>query len=107
MTKFDQAIPNIPGKSLITVEVDYASGAASRSHTHAKSAFIFACTLSGAIESKVNDGAARIYKAGETWSETPGARHPVSRDPGKTEPAKLLAVCVVDSGDKPLTTPIR
>ena len=105
--KFDQAIPNIPGKSLIAVEVDYAPGAASPSHTHAKSAFIFAYVLSGEIESKVNDGETRIYKAGESWSETPGARHQVSRNPSKTEPAKLLAVFVVDSGDKPLTTSIE
>ena len=39
---FDAAIPNIPGKSLIAVEVDYAPGAASPPHTHAKSAFIYA-----------------------------------------------------------------
>jgi quercetin dioxygenase-like cupin family protein len=106
-TKFDQAIPNIPGKSLIAVEVDYAPGAASPSHTHAKSAFIFAYVLSGEIESKVNDGETRIYKAGDSWSETPGARHQVSRNPSKTEPAKLLAVFVVDTGDKPLTTPVK
>src|SRR3954463_9639892 len=48
--------PNIPGKSLLAVEVDYAPGAASPSHTHAKSAFIYAYVISGAIESKVNDG---------------------------------------------------
>jgi len=35
---FAQAIPNIPGKSLIAVIVDYAPGGASPSHTHAKSA---------------------------------------------------------------------
>ena len=38
---FEQAITNIPGKSLIAVVVDYAPGGASPSHTHAKSAFIF------------------------------------------------------------------
>lgn len=107
VTKFDQAIPNIPGKSLIAVEVDYAPGAASPSHTHAKSAFIFAYVLSGEIESKVNDGKTRIYKAGESWSEMPGARHQISRNPSTTRPAKLLAVFVVDTGDKPLTTPVK
>jgi quercetin dioxygenase-like cupin family protein len=35
---FKHAIPNIPGKSLVTLVVDYAPGSASRSHTHAKSA---------------------------------------------------------------------
>ncbi|MGB9352261.1 MAG: cupin domain-containing protein [Pseudolabrys sp.] len=103
---FEAAIPNIPGKSLIAVEVDYAPGAASVPHTHAKSAFIYAYVISGAIESKVNDET-RIYRAGESWSEPPGAIHPVSRNASKTEPAKLLAVFVLDTNDNPLTTPIK
>lgn len=103
--KFAQAIPNIPGKSLVVVQVDYAPGAASPAHTHAKSAFIYAQVLSGEIESKVNDGETRIYKAGEGWSEPPGATHAVSRNASKTVPARLLAVFVVDSDDKKLTTP--
>jgi quercetin dioxygenase-like cupin family protein len=105
--KFDQAIPNIPGKSLVVVEVDYAPGAASRPHTHAKSAFIYAFVISGEIESKVNDGETRIYKAGESWSEPPNASHPISRNASKTKPAKLLAIFVVDSDDKALTTPVK
>jgi quercetin dioxygenase-like cupin family protein len=104
---FEAAIPNIPGKSLIAVQVDYAPGAASPSHTHAKSAFIFAYVISGAIESKVNDGETRIYRAGESWSEQPGAIHSISRNPSKTEPAKLLAVFVLDTHETALTTPIK
>jgi len=104
---FAAAIPNIPGKSLIAVEVDYAPGAASPSHTHAKSAFIYAYVISGAIESKVNDGETRIYRAGESWSELSGAIHSISRNASKTEPAKLLAVFVLDTKDNPLTMPIK
>jgi quercetin dioxygenase-like cupin family protein len=104
---FEAAIPNIPGKSLLAVEVDYAPGAASLSHTHAKSAFIYAYVISGAIESKVNDGETRIYRAGESWSEPPGAIHSISRNASKTEPAKLLAVFVLDTNDNALTTPIK
>ena len=106
-SKFDQAIPNIPGKSLVILEVDYAPGAASPPHRHAKSAFIYAYVISGAIESKVNDGEARIYRAGESWSEPPGAIHSISRNASKTEPAKLLAVFVLDTNDAPLTTPVK
>jgi quercetin dioxygenase-like cupin family protein len=105
--RFEQAIPTIPGKSLVAVEVEYAPGAASPAHTHAKSAFIYAYVISGEIESKVNDGTARIYRAGESWSEAPGAIHSVSRNASKTQPAKLLAVFVVDSDDKALTTPVK
>jgi quercetin dioxygenase-like cupin family protein len=104
---FEAAIPNIPGKSLIALEVEYAPGAASPSHTHAKSAFIYAYVMSGAIESKVNDGETRIYRTGESWSEAPGATHSISRNASNTEPAKLLAVFVLDTNDNPLTTPIK
>jgi quercetin dioxygenase-like cupin family protein len=63
--------------------------------------------ISGEIESKVNDGETRIYKAGESWSEPPNSTHPISRNASKTKPAKLLAVFVVDSDDKALTTPVK
>ncbi|MCC8981342.1 cupin domain-containing protein [Bradyrhizobium acaciae] len=104
---FQQAITNIPGKSLIAVVVDYAPGGASPSHIHAKSAFIFGYVLSGEIESQVNDGPTRVYRTGESFYETPGSRHPVSRNASKTTPAKLLAVFVVDTDDKELTTPVK
>jgi quercetin dioxygenase-like cupin family protein len=104
---FEHAIPNIPGKSLIAVEVDYAPGGVSPTHTHSKSAFIYAYVVSGAIESQVNDGPKRIYRAGESFFEDPGSLHRVSRNASKTQPAKLLAVFVVDSNDKALTTPVK
>jgi quercetin dioxygenase-like cupin family protein len=104
---FEAAIPNIPGKSLVAVEVDYAPGAASAFHTHARSAFIYAYVISGAIESKVNDGETRIYPAGESWSEPPSASHSLSRNASRTQPAKLFAVFVVDTNDKALTTPVN
>ena len=106
-TNFEATIPNVPGKSLLALEVEYAPGAASRAHTHAKSAFIYAYVISGAIESKVDDGEPRIYLAGESWSEQPGATHSISRNASETEPAKLLAIFVLDTNDNPLTTPIK
>ena len=102
---FEAAIPNIPGKSLIALEVDYAPGVASAPHTHAKSAFIYAYVISGTIESKVNNGETRIYRAGESWSEPRGAIHSINAS--KTESAKLLAVFVLDTNDNSLTTPIK
>jgi quercetin dioxygenase-like cupin family protein len=104
---FAHAIPNLPGKSLIAVVVDYPPGAASPVHEHAKSAFIYAYVVSGAIESQVNDGPKRVYHAGESFFEEPGSIHRVSRNASTTEPAKLLAVFVVDSDDKNLTTPVK
>lgn len=104
---FEHAIPNIPGKKLIAVEVDYPPGGASVPHVHAKSAFIYGYVVSGLIESQVNDGPKRVYKAGESFHEEPGSRHPVSRNASKTKPAKLLAVFVVDGNDTELTSPAQ
>lgn len=104
---FEQAIPNIPGKTLTALVVDYPPGGASAPHRHAKSSFIFAYVLSGEIESKVNDGPTQTYRAGESWYEPPASNHLVSRNASKTKPAKLLAVFVADSGEKALTTLIK
>ncbi|OAP35286.1 cupin [Sinorhizobium glycinis] len=104
---FEEAIPNIPGKTLKAVIVDYPPGGASVPHRHADSSFIFAYVLSGEIESKVNDGPRQIYRAGESWHEPPASKHLVSRNASNTKPAKLLAVFVLDSDEKALTTPIK
>ena len=107
MPHFEQTIPNIPGKSLVAMVVNYTPGGASPSHIHAKSAFIFGYVLSGEIESQVNDESRRVYRAGESFYETPGSRHPVSRNASKTKPARLLAVFVVDTDERELTTPVK
>src|SRR6516164_1729716 len=89
------------------VDREVGHNGVSSSHAHAKSAFIYAYVVSGAIESEVNDGPKRIYRAGESFFEEPGSLHRVSRNASKTEPAKLLAVFVVDTNDKPLTTAVK
>ena len=99
---FDQPT-NLPGKSLQTVTVSYPPGARSDSHHHAKSAFIMAYVISGEIRSQLEGEPARIYHAGETWSEAPGAHHTISENTSATEPAELLAVFLLDTGDGPLT----
>src|ERR1700752_504859 len=82
---FEAAIPNIPGKSLIALEVDYAPGVASVPPTHAKPAFSYAYVISGKIELKENSVEPSIYRRGESCSEPPGAIHSISRNVSKTE----------------------
>lgn len=104
---FEQAIPNIPGKSLVVQVVSYPPGVKSASHRHAASAFIYARVLSGAVRSQVNDEPVKVYQVGESWYEMPGSHHRVSENASDREPASLLAVVVVDSNDRPLTIPDR
>jgi quercetin dioxygenase-like cupin family protein len=94
---FDHALPNVPGKSMKGVLVEYEPGGSSPAHTHPDSAFIYATVLEGAIRSQVNDGPVTVYRAGESFAELPGDHHSVSANASDTEPAKLLAVFVVDT----------
>jgi quercetin dioxygenase-like cupin family protein len=101
----DEPITNLPGKRLVTHIVDYPPGAKSVPHRHAGSAFIYAYVVSGAIRSQVDDEPVRVYKPGETWFEKPGAYHRVSENASDTEPARLLAVLIVDVADEQLVIP--
>jgi quercetin dioxygenase-like cupin family protein len=101
----DEPIPNLPGKRLVSHIVDYPPGASSAAHRHARSAFIYAYVLSGQIRSQVDGEPARVYRAGEAWFENPGAYHRVSANASDTEPARLLAVLIVDAADEQLVIP--
>jgi quercetin dioxygenase-like cupin family protein len=103
---YQHELPNVPGKSIKGVLVEYGPGGSSPAHTHPKSAFIYATVLEGEILSQVNDGPVTTYKAGQSFSELPDDRHRVSANASKTEPAKLLAVFVVDTNETTLTTPL-
>jgi quercetin dioxygenase-like cupin family protein len=46
---FDHVLPNVPGKSMRGVLVEYEPGGTSAAHTHPNSAFIYATVLEGAI----------------------------------------------------------
>jgi hypothetical protein len=52
--KFEQAIPNIPGKSFVTQEIKRLRGFACRMHFHPP------LCVSGGIESMVNDDETRV-----------------------------------------------
>ena len=47
----------------------------------------------------MNDGKTQVFRAGESWTEPPGAYHPISENASATEPASLLAIFVVDTTD--------
>jgi quercetin dioxygenase-like cupin family protein len=101
---FDRALPNVPGKSMKGVLVEYGPGASSPAHTHPASAFIYATVLEGAVRIQVNGGPVTVYRAGENFVEMPGDHHDISANASDTEPAKLLAVFVVDTSATKLVT---
>jgi quercetin dioxygenase-like cupin family protein len=102
---YEHELPNVPGKSLRAVLVEYGPDGGSPSHRHPSSAFIYARVLEGAIRSKVNDTPERTYQAGESWIEQPGDHHQVSHNASTTAPAKLLAIFVVDTSEREIVIP--
>jgi quercetin dioxygenase-like cupin family protein len=90
---FAGKLANVPGHTLTAEVVDYPPGGKSSVHHHAGS--VFAYVLTGRIRSQNSaTGAARIYKAGESFFEPPGSDHLVSENASASEPASLLAIHV-------------
>ncbi|WP_218140504.1 cupin domain-containing protein [Sphingopyxis sp. YR583] len=102
---YQHELPNVPGKSVKGVLVEYGPGAVNPSHVHAPSALIYATVLDGAVLNQINGGPVRTFRKGENFTELPGDFHNISANASQTEPATLLAVFVVDTNDTILTTP--
>jgi len=104
-TVFSAQLPNVPGKTLTAIVVEYGPGGSSPAHRHAGS--VFAYVLSGQIRSENSATVpVRVYRAGETFFEPPGSTHLVSANASDTEPASLLAVFVADDHPQ-LTQPVH
>jgi quercetin dioxygenase-like cupin family protein len=91
-TLFSEKLPNVPGKTLTVVSVDYR---------HPASGFVFAYVLSGAIRSQVEGEPLGVYRVGQRWTEPPNAHHIVSANASKTKPARLIAYIIADDGAEP------
>ncbi|OWA55116.1 hypothetical protein BV898_19500 [Hypsibius exemplaris] len=103
---FNNTIPNLPGKSLIGVLVTYPAGVpgVTPPHRHAASAFISVYVVSGSIRSQLGgESAPKVYRAGESWNENPGAHHIVSENAEENGGASvLLATFVVNTEEDQL-----
>jgi quercetin dioxygenase-like cupin family protein len=102
---YELELPNVPGKSIKGVLIEYGPGGYSPGHTHPQIRLHLCDRARGGIRSQVNDGPLTTYEAGQSFSELPGDRHRVSGNARETKPAKLLAVFVVDTNESELTIP--
>jgi quercetin dioxygenase-like cupin family protein len=101
---FAHAIANVPGKTLTAVVVTYGPGGKTPPHRHDQ-AFVVGYVLEGTIRSKIDNGKAQVFHAGESWTEKPGVHHTVSESASDSKPAKLLALFVADTKEKNLFIP--
>ena len=96
-------LPDVPGKQLSVVTVEFAPGASSSPHRHPGS--VAAYVLEGTVISEVDPGKPVTYKAGQTWYELPMHVHRVARNPSKKRPAKILALLIVEKGQELVLPP--
>jgi quercetin dioxygenase-like cupin family protein len=102
---YEHELPNVPGKSIKGVLVEYGPGR------------LFAWPHASQIRLHLRDRArGGDPQSGQRWTgddlqgrrellRAAGDRHGVSANASETEPAKLLAVFVVDTNETELTTP--
>jgi quercetin dioxygenase-like cupin family protein len=98
-----KALPEMPGKEVLMLTVDYAPGAADPVHRHDAHGFIY--VLEGTIVMGVAGGREHTLHAGETFYEGPRDVHTVGRNASRTKPARFLVFLLKDK-DKPALIPV-
>ena len=101
---FTKSLPDIAGKEVMMLTVEYPPGGASAAHRHDANTFVY--VLEGAIVMGVEGGQEATVNAGETFYESPTDVHTVSRNASATQPAKFLVFFVKDVG-APATRPVK
>ncbi len=100
-----QVLADLPGREVVVVTLDIPPGGGSPPHRH-PGHHIFGYVLEGTYKIRLDQGAETILTKGQTFYEAPGQLHAVSANASQTEPAKVLAFIVAESG-KPITVPER
>ena len=98
-----QALADVPGREVMVITLDIPPGGGSAPHRH-PGHHVFGYVLEGSYKLKLDQGDEKILTKGQTFYEAPGQLHAVSANASATEPAKVLAVIVAESG-KPVTVP--
>jgi len=102
-TLLKQAMAEVPGREIIVITLDIPPAGGSAPHRH-PGHHIFGYVLEGTYRIKLDQGPETLLTKGQTFHEAPGQLHAVSANGSQTEPAKVLAFIVAESG-KPITVP--
>lgn len=94
--QYQHALPNCPGKTIVSLKVEFAPNASTPPHTHA-GAFVAVNVVSGYVYNKMNENPMAIFGPGEVFFENPGCRHRISDNASATEPATIVATLIVDT----------
>ncbi|HTE42128.1 MAG TPA: cupin domain-containing protein [Steroidobacteraceae bacterium] len=99
-----QALPDLRGKEVSMLTVEYPPGAVSAPHRHNANTFVY--VLEGSVVMQVTGGKEVTLTAGQTFYESPTDIHSVSRNASATQPAKFLVFFIKDQG-APSNVPVK
>jgi quercetin dioxygenase-like cupin family protein len=97
-----QDLPDVPGKQISMVVVEFEPGAGNSPHRHPGSTVAY--VIEGSVVSEVDPGKPVTYHVGQSWYELPMHTHRIARNASKTRPAKILAVLISEK-DQDLVLP--
>ena len=95
-------LPELPGKEVLMITVEYPPGSVDPIHRHNAHAFVY--VLEGSIIMQVKDGKEVTLTPGQTFYEGPNDVHVVGRNASSTKPAKFVVFLIKDKG-APVVTP--
>ena len=93
-----------PGKELLMITVEHASGGSSPIHRHNAHAMVY--VLEGSVVMQVKGGKQVALTPGQSFYEGPNDVHIVDRNASKTQPAKFLVFLIKDKG-APALVPVK
>lgn len=97
-------LPDIQGKEVQMLTVEYPPGSSDPVHRHNADAFAY--VLEGSVDIGLNGGEPVTYTAGQTFYEGPNDIHTVGRNASKTQPAKFVVFLLKDKG-APVLIPVK
>jgi quercetin dioxygenase-like cupin family protein len=94
-------LPELPGKEVLMIAVEYPPGASDPVHRHNAHAYLY--VLEGSVVMQVKGGKETTLTPGQTFYEGPDDIHVVGRNASKTQPAKFIVLLIKDKGAPVLT----
>ena len=89
-------LPDMPGKEMLMLSVEYPAGAVEHIHRHDAYAFVY--VLEGSVVEQVRGGKEVTLTPGQTFYEGPNDVHTVGRNASTTKPAKFVVVLLKKKG---------
>jgi len=99
---FSKDLPDVPGKEVVMITVEYPPGSSDPIHRHNAHAFVY--VLESSIVMQLRGGKEVTLTPGQTFYEGPNDVHVVGRNASQTKPAKFV-VCLVKDKGTPVLVP--